>query len=101
MSPENNSSEVNESVQVFTRQELREMREQALAMADQEQGEASAEVQSEGYDHLFSPDYEAPTNVEDAAVRPVETEEERMTRERKVDDAKQLVADAYKRLEMQ
>lgn len=52
------------------------------------------------YDHLFDPDYEG-GDVASAARRHVETDSERMERERRTDDAKAAAAAAYKRPEMQ
>lgn len=47
------------------------------------------------YDHLFDPDKEVDGSVEDAAVRPVESAEDRLTRERRVTDARDAARDAY------
>jgi hypothetical protein len=52
------------------------------------------------YDQLFDPDYEG-GDVASAARRHVETDSERMERERRTDDAKAAAAAAYKRPEMQ
>ncbi|HEU4830850.1 MAG TPA: hypothetical protein VFS65_01620 [Candidatus Saccharimonadales bacterium] len=64
-------------------------------LAEMMNGEQAPEKSVEsGYDHLFSDDY-APGEVQDAAVRIAEDDDERLTRERRESDARAAVSDAY------
>lgn len=55
------------------------------------------EAAVDDYDKLFDPNYEPNFTAEDAAVRPAESEGERLTRERRARDAEHAVNQAYLR----
>jgi hypothetical protein len=79
--------EVNGTVMEQNRGFLNALEQELLAKAFAEQGPA-------GYDHLFGDNFEG-GDVEKAAVRPVETEDDRLSRERRTSDARAAASAAY------
>lgn len=105
MSPERISPQPTSTVEddpinrMYSRKEIAELMKQARALESDdsvvEQSVTSVESEPNNYDRLFDANYESPTNVEDAAVRPQESEGDRLTRERREADARAAVSDAY------
>ncbi|HRN97462.1 MAG TPA: hypothetical protein PLZ58_03400 [Candidatus Saccharibacteria bacterium] len=101
---DSNQSGVNESLQRFTQDEMRELRRKAREATESDDTHSSdtgfmPTVESENNksiyrDLLQDPNYKAP-GVEAAAVRPKESEDDRLTRERRKTDLDALANDAY------